>query len=199
MILELVGDPHGQVKDLPPRDTDNLRILIGDMGIGFPGVVYPTFDDNVGFIHGNHDNPEECKKHPNYLGRFGVWNDIFFVSGAYTPPLLYDIRPGINWWFDEQLGFAEMEACFALYKETRPRVVVSHDCPQFLVWELLRYINNGHSTEYVNNTGRLLDALWGFHRPDFWAFGHWHTDFTRKILNTHFQCIPANTLVTAYY
>lgn len=83
----LIGDVHGKFDRYGEILTGlPCSIQLGDMGIGF-GLddLFPKADPTKHrFLRGNHDNPELCRRHPNYLGDFGFEFGIFFISGAFS-------------------------------------------------------------------------------------------------------------------
>lgn len=174
----LIGDSHGKIdKYLALTKKYPKTIQLGDMAVGFRGVNLPKIDGPHYFIHGNHDNPDTCKEHPNFLGRFGVHDGIFFVSGAYSIDQ-YHRTLGISYWSNEELNFSETQQCFELYKNTKPKIVISHDCPTSLV------------EDYgPNSTRGLLQAMLDFHAPDIWLFGHHHVHYDKVHQNCRFICL----------
>ena len=76
----VIGDIHGKTKTYQKWIRDNLdpgqfSVQIGDMGLGFVGVGLPApgmspLDLNHKFFRGNHDNPQKCRAHRNYLGDY---------------------------------------------------------------------------------------------------------------------------------
>lgn len=128
-----IGDVHGKMKEylsiINQLGNTNESIQVGDFGVGF--VDIPQIPINHKFIHGNHDNLHLCATIPNFLGRYGTYKNIFFVSGAFS--IDNGARtPNVNWWNSEELTYSEQIKCRELYNNNKPRVVVTHDCPFFL-------------------------------------------------------------------
>lgn len=69
MKFFFIGDVHGKFNkyiDILKNNNYNISIQVGDFGIGFADIEYPTeLGSNNFFIRGNHDNPHVCKNHPN--------------------------------------------------------------------------------------------------------------------------------------
>jgi len=170
-----VNDPHGQF------------VQVGDLGIGFPKSQSNSFRKKFHFIRGNHDNPDICRKHPNYLGEFGNTTidgrDIFFISGAFSIDREYRTE-GVDWWSEEELSMLQCREVMEMYLETKPEIVVSHDGPQQATHNLL--IGQPLSTR----TGQLLSSMFTFHKPKYWIFGHWHKNWRAEIEGTNFICLP---------
>ena len=201
----LVGDIHGQfdrfrrelkrLKKLYPAET---VIQVGDLGVGFPKSQSEKLPKQCKFIRGNHDNPEICRAHPNYLGDYGVTeideHKIFYVSGAWSidRPLRID---GVSWWPEEELTIAELNSALDLYIETKPDIMITHDGPnQATQWVLTtlalkKYGNYTSQPVIPTRTGQALSAMFDMHQPKLWFFGHWHYSWMKNINGTRFICL----------
>lgn len=203
--IQLVGDVHGKFNQLLPilDSHTGLTIQLGDLGIGFhkgftkysgyairthPEAVRLTnfeYDkDKFLFIRGNHDNPIQCRKHPNYLGEYGLIgkDDIFFISGAWSIDRAWR-TPGVDWWEEEELSQIALLNAIESYSTAFPRIVISHDCP----YEIAKIM---YPREHIaTRTGQAFDAMLDEWRPSMWIFGHHHTrkDFVHK--GTRFICL----------
>jgi predicted phosphodiesterase len=190
MSLVLVGDVHAWWKELDAlfaRHPKDDILLLGDCGIGFPQHPYPeNFPSRVKLLRGNHDNPEVCRKHPNYLGDYGYLEKqgLFFVSGAYSVDR-DNRQEGVDWWRDEELSIVDFDKALTLYKEKKPRIVVSHEAPYELVRDIyslkLRYRHKG-----VSRTGQALDAMFEAYQPETWIHAHHHISLVNKFKGTLF-------------
>ena len=77
----------------------------------------------------------------------------------------------------------------ALYERTKPRIVLTHDCPLEVTKEMgLRVI--------PSRTSQLLSAMFAIHQPSMWLFGHYHNNLEidrcrskAKSLGAHFRCL----------
>lgn len=196
----LIGDVHGQWFKLKKiLENCDEAIQLGDLGIGFPERIrkfdfdsdswktmydFSNFTYNVDkfkFIRGNHDSPFKCKRHQNYLGDFGVYKDIFFISGAWS--IDKDVRtPGYDWWSDEELTIVDFYKALELYTKVKPDIVISHDCPQRVLYLL-------HSYPIPTRTGQGLEAMLSEHAPKEWYFAHHHMSFERTVGQTKFKCL----------
>lgn len=195
-----VGDVHatwGKFDDVIDKHAalmeSDLMIQVGDMGLGFGTQGEPkSFPDSVRFIRGNHDDPEVCRKHPNYLGDYGFdeENGIFYVSGAWSIDWEYR-TPGRDWWFEEQLSDRDLRSMLGLAKEVKDRIqiVVSHDCPRFVFDDMRKSRKMFRDKAIPNRTTMALDDLFGIVKPKHWVFGHHHTSYSSRIQGTHFRCV----------
>lgn len=176
-----IGDIHGHWKEYFDKFKDfgqHKSIQLGDLGFGFTEDIPSSWNMNHRFIRGNHDDPAACNAHPNHLGDYGVTEDgIFFVGGGHSIDV--DWRKSVQhkfktpiWWEDEEIAEVEFEKILELYESTKPRIVVSHDCPSE-VRSNLRTIKN--EPKYRNRTSDgILSAMFKTHAPELWIFGHYH-------------------------
>lgn len=190
-----VGDCHGKtmkLNNICQKNPDKIIFQLGDMGLGFKGVHVANIP-NLVFIRGNHDDPDACRKHPAYAGEFGTFEDVFFISGAFSIDYQWRI-PGVSWWDQEQLSERQLDQAIELYKQVKPRFVCSHEAPADIVTSILgkgfrpEKIDCAHSVTSIAMQ-RMLDI----HRPEHWYFGHYHTDwFYAYGINdkeTQFHCL----------
>ena len=188
-MIHFIGDIHGKLqhafnilKSLPKQD---IMVAIGDLGIGFPSIGDIELPENFKFIRGNHDNPDVCKQYHNYIGDYEYWpdEDIFFISGADSVDKVYR-TPGLDWWNDEQLSHDQLTKAVNLYAETKPTLVVSHDCPAEIALCMLGKIR------YKDDRTKLaLQKMFEIHQPDEWIFGHYHVGERIETNNTKFRCL----------
>ena len=191
-----IGDVHGKWSEyfdwIEVFDTQK-SIQLGDMGFGFSENIPKSWDINHRFIRGNHDDPAACNAHPNHLGDYGVTEDgIFFVGGGYSIDVAwrkstqYKYKKPI-WWEDEEIAETEFEKILELYKSTKPKIVISHDCPSE-IRAILPMIKN--DPQFRNRTSDgLLSAMFKAHTPELWVFGHYHESFDKLIDKTRFVCL----------
>lgn len=217
--LFLLGDIHGQFGEINKAChklnkrcgvANYTLVQLGDMGVGFPeaekrnGIWIPngqplddpeSFPEQVKFIRGNHDNPEYCRKYPNYLGDYGFNEELglFFVSGAMSHDKQYRTE-GLDWWADEELSYQELQNCIDLYAKIKPDIVISHEPPVVAH----KAIRKGASVD-SSKTSQALQTMWEAHRPKFWAFAHHHVIFEKMIGGTKFQCAAINQVIQVKY
>jgi predicted phosphodiesterase len=183
-----LGDIHGQFAHVYACCNSGEEVIqVGDLGIGFPTFPYPNaFPDNFKFIHGNHDFPDVCEKHPNYLGRHGFYDEqkgIYFISGAKSidsdyRTLGYDLAE------NEELSWTELQQAVEIILYRKPRILVTHCAPLSLVPKILSTTNIlGSRTESV------LQTIFENYQPELWIFGHYHrrADFVQD--GTRFICL----------
>ena len=153
------------------------------------GKTHKETSIHVHHILSREDHPELCAKHPNYLGDFGYINewDLFYISGAATPKWAQgNFMWGISWWPEEELGLKACNEALDLYEKSKPRIVVSHDCPNIAGISMMTSMGR---TFDGSSTSSLLQAMFDIHQPSFWFFGHYHKSRRFKIHKTVFRCI----------
>ena len=197
--MRIIGDVHGHFSRYieKTKDYQGKTFQVGDMGIGFPdGQTLHERPANHVFIRGNHDNPAECKKHPNYAGDFGYWKEekLFFMGGAYSIDINYrlnyeKIHNKKIWWINEELYQEDLDRAFRLYKLRDPKVVITHDCPETIGKIMLEKTVIGKADKIGTRTGQMLEKMFAYHQPEIWIFGHWHFDFDSVINGTRFICL----------
>ena len=185
--MRIIGDMHGHFDayfDFIRSLGNSPSIQVGDLGVGIRGFNFPEKVDGPHFfIRGNHDNPEVCQKHPNYLGDFGFDQllGVFFVSGGYSIDRVYQLMTD-DYYPDEELTYMQLERAIGEYETVKPEIMVTHDCPHSVLG-------------YHNRTCYALQAMLEIHRPRLWLFGHHHEGFTKEIDGTSFICVAQDTFV----
>ena len=200
MRIICIGDVHGKTdqyqKMLRQKFVGQRTIQIGDMGIGFAGTPglhkdIMTSGDHRWF-RGNHDDPAKCRVSIGYLGDYGYLpeDELFWLAGAYSIDYMYRI-PGRSWWGDEELSWPELDKAIELYREKKPRFVISHEAPQSAAAWLLNYIVPGFRPEKLvqTRTGAAMERMLDYHRPEKWIFGHYHIDKTFEFHGTEYTCV----------
>jgi predicted phosphodiesterase len=190
-LITFVGDVHGHVQSLNQiiqrHEKHNPVIQVGDIGIGFNGKDNTTAfasHSNFFFIRGNHDNPEQCRKNPRYLGDFGYNSNfnLFYISGAWSIDQNMRLE-GRDWWPEEELSMAQCGEVVDLWLKIKPDYVVTHEGPYAATHSILGLCGG---RKINTRTGQLLDQLWEYHKPQLWIFGHWHVSKTQIIKGTEF-------------
>jgi predicted phosphodiesterase len=200
MRVHFFGDVHQEYR-LLSQMLEGVEagpiIQVGDVGLGCPGAPDPEpgpldFPSRFRFIRGNHDDPAVCRKHPSYLGDFGVHSEtgVFFLSGGRT----LDTHSRIVGWDlfpDEELSRRQFDEAISLYERVRPKIVVTHECPASACDRLF------HLRDKPSLTSLALDAMFEIHQPKMWVFGHHHVSLVKKYRETLFCCVGPNDFITA--
>jgi hypothetical protein len=141
-------------------------------------------------LMGNHDNYDNPPVHS--LGDSGISSfplkvgefKFFFVRGAFSVDQHLRIE-GRSWWRNEELNYEQSNNCVDAWSVAKPEIVLSHDCPAFLVPMVIT--NDGKLKS--SHTGRLLETLWSIHRPKLWIFGHHHQNKVINVGDTKFMAL----------
>lgn len=196
----LIGDIHGKWSSyqfLIQSDKITNSIQIGDFGIGFAGTTaheklaeWQRQNPGHCFIRGNHDNPSKCQEMPNFIHDGLVENDVMFVGGAWSIDRGNRVE-GLDWWPDEELSYEELSKMIDIYELVKPRVMITHDCPSSVSYQL--FVAMGKSmfggVSFKTRTAEAFESMFSIHKPDLWVFGHWHNDVDAYIKNTRFICL----------
>lgn len=189
--MKFIGDCHGKFeayKRIIKEHRDTIQV--GDMGVGFrkwPHTNPPhalMVAQNAKFIRGNHDNPQVCKRHSQYIPDGKVHNDTMFIGGGYSIDWKYRFED-YSWWKDEQLSQEEMNIICDVYHATKPRIMVTHECPTTAALA----IPHTHHWNDRDRTECFLQSLWEIHKPAIWVHGHHHISVDHVIEGTRFVCL----------
>jgi len=159
-------------------------------GIGSYVSYYPPVaSGKFKFIRGNHDDPDICRSHPDYLGDYGYIESagIFYISGGFSIDKDYRI-PGISWWEDEEMNYDSLGDMMKLFGRIKPEIVISHTCPQS-VFKNLILPNLPNHIPGAPRTRAIMDACLEWHKPSKWYFSHFHIRAAAVIDGTEFYCI----------
>lgn len=203
--VRFIGDVHGRYNPYEKIiQSCSHSIQVGDMGVGFFSVKQgeikksknPSFDKmSKGwhkFIRGNHDNPQHCLNHPHCLEDGGVYelgdSRVYTLGGAVSIDRAYRTE-GLDWWPDEELPQNRLDIEVELYKEIKPDVVVTHDCPESIARQVMDILNIYDKDKFPSRTRLALDQMLFHHQPRHWIFGHWHKDMEFNQAGTNFICL----------
>jgi hypothetical protein len=199
-MITLIGDVHGKYRRLHEiiREKDRYPYIVqlGDLGFDF-STLENVSSDNFKIVGGNHDNYDKIVSIPHYLGDFGYTSlngiNFFYYRGAYSIDRQYRTI-GIDWWTQEQVAIEQFFKARELYREIKPDIVLTHDCPE----EIAPYLLPPGSKIYQSITGWALNELFNIHQPKFWYFGHYHNSWKMTINSTNFRCLNELEVETIY-
>lgn len=193
--MHVIGDVHNKI-DKYNRIVKDLdcSVQVGDMGWNYHKIDADASKHK--FFGGNHDNYNMYYQSPHSLGDYGYENiggvDFFFIRGAFSIDHLYQKAHGC-WFKQEELTYSESFKCIDDYCSVKPDIVLTHTCPSSVAKMIgsdymLRSFGFDPAT-FRTSTGQLLQALWSYHRPSLWVFGHFHKSWCKKINGTEFVCL----------
>ena len=189
--VTLVGDCHGKYEHYHKivRQTERhpYTLQIGDFGFKYDTLKNVDSTRHL-ILPGNHDNYDTCYNHPHFLGDYGYTSlnriDFFYYRGAYSIDRQYRTI-GIDWWENEQVNIDQFMKARELYRNIKPEVMITHDCPQDIALQMLE----PGQRVYENITSWALQELYNIHQPKLWFFAHWHRSVKIQHGNTQFVCL----------
>lgn len=190
MGITLIGDVHGQYdRYVNMARKREYTVQIGDLGFKY-GCLSNLNPDCHKIVAGNHDNYSIIAEYTHYLGDYGNCSlggvDFFYYRGAYSVDR--DMRTiGIDWWAEEEVSIDQFMEARNVYRETKPKIFVSHCCPHSVIAHFLDPIYA--SRIYNTKTDWALQELLNIHRPELWIFGHYHVSRSVVIDGTKFVCL----------
>lgn len=188
MSLTIIGDVHGKYdKYYQIIEKHPFTIQLGDFGFKYD-TLKNLDPNNHKIIGGNHDNYDKIKDVPHYLGDYGFTTvggvSFFYYRGAYSIDRQHRTI-GIDWWSNEENNIDTFLKARELYREVKPDVVLTHDCPE----SVSLYLLSPYAKIYQNITGWALQELFSIHQPKIWRFGHHHNSWNMTINGTDFRCL----------
>jgi len=197
--MMLIGDVHGkweQYTEILKTHQPENSVQVGDFGVGFYGEdparvaalksAMADFGGNNRFIRGNHDNPATCREFHSWIedATYDEETGVFYLGGAWSIDHAYRTE-GFDWWADEELSYDELHKAIDLYERVKPRVVVTHECPE----DIVGYMMPWYRQDFRSRTRDALGSMWSLHKPQLWVFGHWHTSVTASFEGCQFTCL----------
>jgi len=191
MSITLIGDVHGQYEKyhriLSRQEENPYTLQIGDFGFKYNTLKNVDSTKHM-ILPGNHDNYSICYNYSHFMGDYGYTSlnkiEFFYYRGAYSIDRQYR-TVGIDWWEQEQVTIDQFMKARELYRQVKPNIVITHDCPN----DIIDYLLEPHQKRYENITGWALQELLNIHQPKLWFFGHWHQSRQIQHGDTKFVCL----------
>ena len=185
MKLTIIGDVHGNIHEYQ-KITENceMSICVGDFGFKREWDWHrKNIDPSRHLINmGNHDYTPAMKWDMNCDN---FWcnhiRNYMTIRGAWSIDKARRIE-GRDWFANEELTYQEGLIAFDAYVQMKPKIVISHDCP-----DSIRQTFFGITEK--SNTSNLLQAMFEAHQPELWIFGHHHKHRDSEIFGTRFICL----------
>lgn len=186
MKLTTIGDVHGKLQKYKQIiDGCENSICVGDFGFKEEWDWHSEQKlYNSHLINGgNHDYGPYLKNGISSTGDFKFfpnWN-IFTVRGANS--IDRHLRTeGVDWFANEELSYSRQLDAFDYYCQVKPKIVISHDCPQKVMEQFFGYTEK-------SQTRTMLQMMLNEHEPDLWVFGHHHQSVDQRVNNCRFKCL----------
>lgn len=196
MKTTLIGDCHSKIYTYKSiAEQHQFTVQLGDFGFYQEYRLLRDSGLNPAFnkiLLGNHDdyaNRDVIRQFD--LGDFGIYRDIFFIRGGSSIDVKYR-KEYINYWPEENLEFRDFKNALALYDVIKPRIVISHTCPNSIAEKMFGPLDAdswGLDSNWKCTTQVALDSFLEVWQPSLWVFGHFHQTKTMKAGNTKFQCL----------
>jgi len=191
MSITIIGDVHGKYRRyheiIREKDRHPYTLQLGDFGFNYDTLKSVDSTKHL-ILPGNHDNYNDCYNHSHFLGDYGYTSlnriEFFYYRGAYSIDRQYRTI-GIDWWEQEQVSIDQFMEARELYRQNKPRIVITHECPQNIAAMMLK----PNQRVYENTTGWALQELLNIHEPEYWFFGHWHQSRSITYGRTNFTCL----------
>lgn len=206
--IRFIGDVHGKFGRYKRilEESPHPTIQVGDMGVGFRNRATgawssnPPYDQMAAgthrFIRGNHDSPEVCAKHTQYIADGHTESGMMFVGGALSIDRAYRTE-GYSWWSDEELPEGRLAELVMEFVNYRPKIMVAHECPEVIAERIVGRmpdLQRGGGIKldprFASRTRVAFQRMAELYQPKLWIFGHWHVPFDEVVGGTRFVCLP---------
>ena len=189
----IIGDVHAkteQYKQLLHKFNYPDSIQLGDFGFKaehdwfLKNIFDPQDTSKHRILFGNHDYLPYVEKDyslKNWSYFLIEKKSVFTIRGANSVDRNRRTQ-GLDWFENEQLTYAQMQECIDTYARCRPKIVLSHDCPKQISYELFNVDDN-------SCTSQGLQQIFEIHKPELWIFGHHHKFVEKVIDGTKFVCL----------
>lgn len=193
MKLTIIGDVHGKVHEYKKIiDNCEFSICVGDFGFEseWAWLIKQKNNSEIPWNHwinmGNHDYIPYYHVYGPSMKNHMFWpnESIFTVRGAES--IDKHLRnEGLDWFPNEELNYKEQLEAFDLYCKVKPKIVISHDCPQSVMERIFKMGWSYGKTQ----TRTMLEMMFQEHQPNWWFFGHHHESKDEVINGTRFICL----------
>ena len=190
MRITFIGDIHGKTHYYNLL-TQNFEKTYGLGDFGFKDK-YDWHKANIDptkhkMLQGNHDyRGVDLEQYDFVLPDYGFDENLnmFWVRGADSIDKSKRTE-GVDWFRDEEINYSILNyEVLPYYEQCKPKIMISHDCPQSIFLSLKRYKYSDKSV-----TREALQAMFEIHQPEIWLFGHHHFSWKQEINNTKFICL----------
>lgn len=133
------------------------------------------------------NSPSVCKRHSQYINDGTIEDGVMFCGGAVS--IDKDWRQvDYNYWVDEELSSGELHKIVDIYAQNKPRVMVTHECPESIADALMSHFNKT-KMNFPSRTRQAFEIMRQINPPELWVFGHWHHSFDQVLDGTRYVCL----------
>jgi hypothetical protein len=188
----IIGDVHQKIYPYYAaiKRHGGPSIQVGDFGFGeYHKWHLEHLDSNLHKINfGNHDDYNYLH-HPHSLSNFSydAAESLMTIRGAASIDK-WKRHEGIDWFPNEQLNYKEMGQAIELAEQQKPRIIISHDCPEE-IRDTFFNISIKSDPRNKSITTQSFQELFERHQPDMWVFGHYHQSINEVVNGTRFICL----------
>lgn len=217
--LYVVGDVHGQYKELVFRITQKYKIqdanilVLGDFGIGFNKTMPDLYkwseeklkknNIEIDVLRGNHDNPEYFDGEHDYprlrfLKDHEVYNfadhDVYIIGGANSTDLVYTDLLGREKHRIQGVDWWKEEDIIKKDKSHLPLrvdIIATHAAP--LAFDpIIKRDDQTSEQQYekILEERKYLDQVLKEVNADYWYYGHYHSSFSGSYGKLLYRCLP---------
>ena len=180
-----IGDVHWKVEQyhrILEKHTDIPSIQVWDFWFRKHHEWHLKHIDSKQhkIVFWNHDDYSYCYK-PHSLWDASYLDGIMTIRWADSIDKHYRTE-WIDWWREEELPYEFLNNLIDEVKILKPKIIVSHDCPQFI-----RAMEFG--IDESSRTSQALQAIFEAWQPEVWIFGHHHMRIDKEMHGTRFICL----------
>jgi len=189
----VIGDVHQKIIQYyaAVKRHGGRTIQVGDFGFAeYHKWHLNMLDSDKNKINfGNHEDYNYLH-HPHSMGDFSynASESLMTIRGAFSIDA-WQRYEGIDLFAQqEQLNYVEMRNAIELAEKQKPRIIISHDCPEEIRAHFFGIdIKTNPRDKSITTQG--LQSLFESHQPDLWIFGHYHSSRNEVVNGTRFICL----------
>jgi hypothetical protein len=183
--LALIGDVHGKINEYHQIiQKYEKSIQLGDFGFQkeHEWLLKNIDTTKHKILFGNHDYyPYLFKEHSLGNSSFIEEYDMIAIRGAYSIDR-HHRTIDLDWFENEELNYVEMRDIYNEYEQTKPKIVISHECPNSIAKKFFSICEK-------NATRDFFDELLKIHKPEKWFFAHHHKSKNEYVNDVNFICL----------
>lgn len=195
----LLGDIHGDTRPVGKALMMEPLLPVIQMGdFGWKAHLERVVEvepERLMILGGNHDDYDYLPTMPQCLGDFGLipgTGSTMFVRGGlsvdFWERILQERFWGKTWWPEEEMTHFQREQAILLYKDIKPRVMITHEGPEAAT-------ASWYPTTITSRTSEMLDRMFEAHQPERWYFAHHHKQAKFELGGTEFRCVNTNEII----